>query len=73
MAKKAAAGIFALLLAALLIPVPNRLKDGGTVQYRAVLYSVEKLHKLNPPGSQPEYQTGTVVELLGVEVFNNTK
>ncbi len=73
MAKKAAVGMFAVLLAALLIPIPNHLKDGGTVQYRAVLYSVEKLHKLNPPGSQSEYQMGTVVEILGIEVFNNTK
>lgn len=73
MAKKVAAGMFALLLTALLIPIPNQLKDGGSVQYRALLYRVEKRHKLNPVGSRQEYQKGTVVEILGLEVFNDTK
>lgn len=73
MPKKVVPVICVLLLAALLIPIPNRLKDGGSVEYHAVLYSVERRHRLGPEGSGREYQDGTVVRLLGIEVFNSTK
>lgn len=71
MQKKAVPVICVLLLIALLIPIPNRLKDGGTVRYNAGLYSVELCRRLNPEGSGQEYQKGTIVKILGVEVFNS--
>ena len=72
MQKKAVPVICALLLIALLIPIPNRLKDGGTVSYHAVLYRVERVHRLNPEqNSGSEYLEGTVIKILGFEVFNN--
>lgn len=37
MKKKAMIGICVLLAIVLLVPIPMRLKDGGTVVYRAVL------------------------------------
>lgn len=74
MKPKIAAGIGVLLLIALLIPIPNRLKDGGTVSYHAALYHVERVHRLNPDqNSGPEYLEGTVIKILGFEVFNNVK
>ena len=40
----------------LLIPIPNRLKDGGTVVYQAILYSIENVHKLSPTiNAEQEY------------------
>ena len=30
----------------LLLPIPLRYKDGGTVEYRALLYSVYDVHRL---------------------------
>lgn len=65
--------IVILLLAVLLIPIPNSKKDGGSVVYSAVLYSVEKVHRLNPDvdSDKVEYIEGTIVKIFGVEVFNN--
>lgn len=70
MQKKAVPVICGLLLIALLIPIPNHLKDGGTVQYNAGLYSVELRRRLSQEGSGQEYEKGTIVKILGVEVFN---
>ena len=40
MKKKVITTVCILLSALLLIPIPLRLRDGGTVKYQAVLYSV---------------------------------
>ena len=34
-----------IILAILLIPRPRYLNDGGTVEYKAVLYNITKQHK----------------------------
>lgn len=62
-----------VLLLACLIPVPFHLKDGGTVEYRAVLYTVSKVHRLNEEGSEKPYQEGVGVKVLGVELYNDVK
>ena len=49
-------------------PLPFYLNDGGTVEYRALLYSVSKVHRLNGEGAETPYQEGTIVKLLGVEI-----
>ena len=46
MKKKVMIGICVLLAIVLLVPIPMRLKDGGTVVYHAVLYQVEDVHRL---------------------------
>lgn len=72
--KKIITGICILLAIVLLIPVPWELDDGGTVVYDAVLYSVEKVHRINPDiNSEQDFLEGTVVTILGVEVFNNVE
>lgn len=71
--KKKALIIIAILIAAiLLVPIPFRLKDGGSVEYKAILYTVKAVHQINPDIEQP-YIEGTIIKILGVEVFNNTK
>lgn len=72
MKKKIVLGLCALLALALLVPIPTTLKDGGTKVYQAILYRVEQVHRIGPEGG-PEYLTGTVVRVLGVEIFNNVK
>ena len=68
-----------LTILILLFPIKMQLKDGGTVQYRALLYKVSKVHKLIPieemekEGKVKEYEDGIAVEILGFEVFNNVK
>ena len=34
-------------LSVLLVPISVHLKDGGTAEYRALLYKVSKIHRLN--------------------------
>ena len=70
---KAIIGVSILLAIILLIPIPMRLKDGGTVVCNAILYRIEDVHRLAPVGSEQEYIEGTIVKLLGIEVFNNVE
>lgn len=71
MSKKIIISVVIILLAAiLLIPVPIHLKDGGTVKYQAVLYTVSDVHRLTADGG---YEDGTIIEVLGVELFNSVK
>ena len=61
-----------LLAAVLLFPIPLRKKDGGTVEYKAVLYSVQDVHRINPEiNAKEEFIEGTIVEIFGIEIFNN--
>lgn len=60
--------VFAIIL---LIPFPRYYKDGGTVEYRAVLYRVKSVHALAAPDSDREYIEGTVVTILGFKVYDN--
>lgn len=70
--KKLLLAVCILLALILLFPVPQRLKDGGSVEYNAILYSVTNVHRLNPDlTSEQEFITGITVEILGVEIFNN--
>lgn len=57
-----------VILSVLLIPIPRYLKDGGTVEYNALLYSVHRVHSLNPEGG---YDVGTRARVLLWTVFDN--
>ena len=59
-----------LLAAILLIPIPMRMKDGGSVEYRAVLYCVTDVHRIDHEADDG-YMDGTVVKLLGMEIYSN--
>ena len=77
MKKKVIIIVVVLVLAALLIPVPLRLKDGGTVRYKALTYCVTKEHSLamveEIEKTGKKYHEGTIVEIFGIEVFNNVE
>ncbi len=70
MKKKIIVAITILLAIVLLCPIPMRLKDGGTVKYQALLYSVSDVHRL-APSTESGYEDGIVIEILGMQVFNN--
>ena len=59
-----------LILLILLVPRTRYLNDGGTVEYKALLYNVTKLNKLNYYSSTG-YDKGTIIEILGKEVYND--
>lgn len=66
------------VLAILFIPVPQKIKDGGTVHYNAILYDIYDVHRLKSPLEwtdaivENEYIEGTVIKILGFEAYNNT-
>ena len=70
--KKVITVICILLVIALLLPVPMRMKDGGTVKYQALLYSVSDVHRLAPT-AESGYEEGIIIEILGVQIFNSVK
>ena len=62
-----------LLAIILLIPIPLRLKDGGTVEYKALAYSVSRVHRLASVKAEKEYEEGIIIKVLGIEVYNNVE
>ena len=64
--------IVVLIAIILLFPIPMRLKDGGSIEYSALLYKVTKYHRLAPMETESGYIDGIGIEILGVEIFNNT-
>ena len=71
MKKKNVYIVCVLLAIVLLIPIPLQLKDGGTVEYKALVYRVLKVHRLAPIESGKEYEEGIIIKVLGIEVYNN--
>lgn len=60
-------GIIVVLLI-LLIPIPIHLRDGGTVEYKALLYKISNVHRLNT-NSLTGYEDGTIIEILGIKIY----
>lgn len=71
--------VIVAMILILLFPIRLQLKDGGTVQYKALLYKVSKVHRLisieemEKEGKIKEYNDGFVIEILGFEIFNNVE
>ncbi len=67
--------IIAVILALLLLtPVPIRYDDGGSVQYKAVLYSVYDIHRINPDmDTEDMYIEGIIIKVLGMKVYDSTQ
>lgn len=63
--------VIIVMLVILLFPIPNRLKDGGTVEYKALLYTITDYHKIALEGGKTEYLEGMKIEILGFEIFNS--
>lgn len=74
MKKKAIIIVCVLLAIVLLFPIPMRLRDGGTIQYKAILYTVSDVHSLATVEDQEagkEFNEGIIIEILGFEIVNN--
>ena len=69
--------IIILLFVFSLIPVTIRYKDGGTVEYKAVLYQVIQWQSINNKenvSSKIFYvYKGLEVKILGITVYNNAQ
>lgn len=67
--KKKVIIIICVILVIMLIPVRLQLKDGGTVEYKSILYKVSKVHRTIDNG----FDIGTEIRILGFKVFDNVK
>lgn len=63
--------VIIVVLIILLFPIPNKLKDGGTIEYKALLYTITNYHKIAPEENEKEYLEGVKFEFLGFEIFNS--
>ncbi len=66
-----------ILFVILMFPTVYQIKDGGSVEYRAVFYQVTKWHRyegmLDSDKSRPIYYDGTEVKVFGITVYNNAE
>ena len=67
MKKKNIIIIFLIIFVLMLIPIPVRLKDGGSVEYKALLYKYTKIHRLQEK-SITGYEDGWELKILGIRV-----
>jgi hypothetical protein len=65
--------IAAVLCLILLFPITYSYKDGGTVEHKAIVYSVTNEHSLsrNADGENG-FIVGTTVTIFGVVIYDNT-
>lgn len=73
MKKKFLIGAIIVIVLIMLIPRKEYLEDGGSVEYKAVLYSVTDVKEIGGDGIEDEYQEGIRVKILGIKVFDNVK
>ena len=68
--KRKAMTLVLILLLALLIPIRLVYKDGGSIEWRAVLWQVRKFHRIEDNG----YRVGTRITLfMGyVTIYDDT-
>jgi len=73
MKKKVKRIIIGIVLFMLFIPLPSFAKDGGTVSYQAILWSVTDRHTMWTEDDVHGYIDGYEIRILWFEVYDNTK
>ena len=71
MIKKIFIAVIVIILLVLLVPIPMRLKDGGTIEYKALIYTISKVHKLNH-NSASGYDNGLIIKIFGKDFKENS-
>lgn len=59
--------IILVLLVVLLIPKRFMLKDGGSIQYKAIFYEYTKIHRIST-SSSTGYEDGWELKILGIHI-----
>ncbi|CDA53160.1 putative uncharacterized protein [Clostridium sp. CAG:533] len=59
-----------IIIILMLIPIPTKLKDGTSTEYKALLYSITKYHIINQD-SIKGYDDGFKIKILGITVYDN--
>ena len=72
--KKAFVIILLVALTLILLPSRAQYKDGGSVEYRAIAYTVYDVHALyGTPDGQMKFVEGVIIEVFGYQVYNGTE
>lgn len=59
-----------IIIILMLIPIPTKLKDGTSTEYKALLYSITKYHIINQD-SIKGYDNGFKIKILGITIYDN--
>lgn len=74
MKKKVLISLIIIVLVILLFPRRNALNDGGTIEYKAVIYKVSKVHRYKIDGKyNNDFENGIIIEVFGKEIYNNVE
>ena len=63
--------IIIVVIIILFIPIPIFYKDGGTVEYRAIVYDITRYHQEDSSLPTFGYRKGWKIELFGLEVYDS--
>ena len=69
MKKKTITFIVIIVLLILLFPVKYRVKDGGSIVYKSIVYEITKVHRLHDIDG---IEKGWEISLLGFQIYKNT-
>ena len=59
-----------IIIILMLIPIPTKLKDGTSTEYKALLYSITKYHIINQDYIKG-YDDGFKIKILGITIYDN--
>lgn len=59
-----------IIIILMLIPIPTKLKDGTSTEYKALLYSITKYHIINQDAIKG-YDDGFKIKILGITIYDN--
>ncbi len=71
MKRKILTALIILLALILLFPMRIAYKDGGSVDYKAILYTVRKEHSISFQDNTEGFDIGTRIRILGFEVYDD--
>lgn len=58
-----------ILLIILLFPIKIKYKDGGSIEYKSLTYSIYNWHSIE---TNNQYKCGKTISILGFDVYDNT-
>lgn len=58
-----------VILFIMIIPIPFKQKDGGSVEYKAILYKITKYHMLNAKSTKG-YDDGWQIKIIGITIYD---
>ena len=59
-----------IIIILMLIPIPTKLKDSSSTEYKSLLYSITKYHIINQD-SIKGYDDGFKIKILGITIYDN--